>query len=42
MPGGVGVDLKGVGRVAAVLGFLWLLPSPIPRMATLPGPAEPG
>jgi MFS family permease len=28
--------------LAAVLGFLWLLPSPIPRMATLPGPAEPG
>jgi len=31
-----------VVTLAAVLGFLWLLPSPIPRMARLPAPAEAG
>jgi hypothetical protein len=31
-----------VVTLCAVLGFLWLLPSPIPRMNALPAPAEAG
>jgi MFS family permease len=31
-----------VVTICAVAGFLWLLPSPIPRMAALPATAEAG
>jgi MFS family permease len=30
-----------IATVGAILGFLWLLPSPIPRMRELPEPEEP-
>jgi MFS family permease len=29
-----------IGAVGAIAGFLWLLPSPIPRLRSLPAPAE--
>jgi predicted MFS family arabinose efflux permease len=29
-----------IASVGAIAGFLWLLPSPIPRLRSLPEPAE--
>jgi MFS family permease len=42
---GATIGLRGtlwIASVAAVAGFLWLLPSPIPRLRDLPAAPSPG